>query len=41
MNVGEIKTYDVANGTGIRVTVFCLRVYEPLQRLFPAADLGF
>ena len=22
MNVGEIKTYDVANGTGIRVTVF-------------------
>lgn len=22
MNVGEIKTFDVANGTGIRVTVF-------------------
>ena len=39
MYYGEIKNCDIANGEGVRVTLW-LRLHQPLQNLLPAADLG-
>ena len=40
MYYGEIKNCDIANGEGVRVTLFRLRLHQPLQKLLSAADLG-
>ncbi len=41
MNYATIKNCDIANGPGVRVSLFVLRLHPPLQRLLQSGGLGF
>ena len=34
MNYGEIKFNDIANGEGVRTSLFCIGLQASLQKLF-------
>ncbi len=34
MHYGEIKNYDIANGIGVRVSLFVFGMHQPLRTLF-------
>ena len=41
MHYGELKNCDIANGTGVRVTLFVSGCTNHCPRLLPAPDVGF
>ena len=41
MNYANIKNCDIANGPGVRVSLFVSRLPASLQRMFQCGDVGF
>ncbi len=41
MYYGEIKNCDIANGVGVRVSLFVSGLHQPLRTVLPARDVGF
>ena len=41
MNYAVIKKNDIANGPGVRVSLFCERLPPSLPELFQPGSLGF
>ena len=40
MNYANIKYYDIANGPGVRTSVFCIRLPPPLPGLLQRRSMG-
>ena len=40
MNYAEIKYYDIANGPGVRTSLFVSRMPSPLPRLLQPGSVG-